>query len=60
VFSRGKVGEVTKGDGEGPPTKLFGEGPLGKSCFDGDDVDEVTEDGGKASHVKVSEKAMAM
>jgi hypothetical protein len=60
VFSGGKVGEVTKGDGEGPPTKLFGECPPRKSCFGGDDVDEVTEDSNKASHVKVLEKAMAI
>jgi hypothetical protein len=25
VFGGGEVGEVTEGDGEGPPTKLFGE-----------------------------------
>jgi hypothetical protein len=27
VFGRGEVGVDAEGDGEGPPTKLFGEGP---------------------------------
>jgi hypothetical protein len=27
VFGRGEVGVDVKGDGKGPPAKLFGEGP---------------------------------
>ena len=46
VFGRDKVGVDAEGDGEGPPAKLFGEGPPAKRCFGGDNVDEVTEDGG--------------
>ena len=60
MFGGGEVGEVTEGDGKGPPTKLFGKGLPRKSCFNGDDVDEVTEDGGEAPHVKVLENAIAM
>ena len=30
VFGAGEVGVDAEGDGEGPPIKLFGEGPLEK------------------------------
>ena len=46
VFGGGEVGVDAEGVGEGPPAKLFGEGPPAKRCFGGDNVDEVTEDGG--------------
>jgi hypothetical protein len=45
---------------EGPPAKLFGEGPPERSYFGGGDIGEVTEDGSKAPHAKVLEKAMLM
>ena len=52
VFGGGEVGVDAKGDGKGPPTKLFGEGPLEKRCFGGGDVGEVAEDGGEACHAE--------
>ena len=45
---------------EDPLAKLFGEGPPERSCFDGGDVGEVTEDGSEAPYAKVLEKAMPM
>ena len=33
VFGRGEVGVDAEGDGEGPPTKLFGEGPPKKGTL---------------------------
>ena len=62
VFGGGEIGVDAKGDGKGPPTKLFGEGPRKKRCFGegppkkssfgGGNVGEVIEDGGEAHHVK--------
>ena len=34
VFDGGEIGVDVEGDGEGPPAKLFGEGPPDKKrCF---------------------------
>ena len=52
VFGGGEVGVDAEGNGEGPPAKLFGEGPPKKRCFGGGDVGEVIEDGGEARHAK--------
>ena len=60
VFGGGEVGVDAKGDGKGPPAKLFGESPHEKSCFGGGDAGVDNEGVGEAPRAKVLEKAMPM